>query len=62
MSSNNFTQGHLIKIKLLVANATAVESPGRAERAILGVVLGIFWSIQAVLVVGEPLCGVGTHS
>ena len=62
MSSNNFTKGHLTKIKWLVTDVTAVESPERAERAILGVLLGIFWSIKAVYVVLEPLCGVGTPS
>ena len=60
MSSNNFTKGHFMKIKRLVADVTAVGSPERAERAILGVLLGVFWSIQAVFVVWEPLCGVRT--
>ena len=62
LSSNNFTTGHLIKIKWLVTDVTAVESPERADRAILGELLGAFWSIQAVFVAGEPLCGVGTPS
>ena len=34
-----FTQGRLIKIKWLAADVTAVGSPDRANRAILGVIL-----------------------
>ena len=60
MRSNNFTWDHLMKIKWLVTNVTAVESPERAEHAILGVLLSVFWSIQAAFAAGEPLCGVGT--
>ena len=46
----------------LVADITAVESPGRAECAILGVIFGwaLFWLIQYVFVIREPLCDVGT--
>ena len=51
-----------MKIKWLVTDVTAVESPERAERAILGMLLGVFWSIQAVFVVWEPLYGVGALS
>ena len=51
-----------MKIEWLVTDVTAVESPERAERAILEVLLGVFWLIQAVFVVGEPLCGVGPPS
>ena len=43
-------------------DVTAVGSPDRAERAILGMILGVFWSIQATFVVGEPLCDVGIPS
>ena len=50
-----------MKIKWLVTDVTAVESPERAGRAIFGVLLGVFWSIQAVFVVREPLSGVETH-
>ena len=39
LSSDNFTQGHLMKMKLLVTNVTAIGTPGRAECAILGVIL-----------------------
>ena len=39
LSRSNFTQGRLIKIEWLVPNVTAVGSPDRAERAILGVIL-----------------------
>ena len=38
LSSNYFTYGHLMKIEWLVTNITAVEPPGRAKRAILGVI------------------------
>ena len=38
-NSNNFTEGHLMKIKWLVADITAVGSPNTAEGAILGVIL-----------------------
>ena len=50
-----------MKIEWLVTDVTAVESPGRVEqRAILGMILGYFWPIQAVFVARKPLCGVGT--
>ena len=62
MSSNNFSKGRLMDLKRLIADITAVESPERAERAILGVILGVFWSVQAIFVVRKPLCGVGTPS
>ena len=39
MSSNNSTQGHLVKIEWLVADVTAVGSLDRAERAILGAIV-----------------------
>ena len=42
MSSNNFPKGHIMKIKWLDTDVKAVESPERAERAILGVLLGFF--------------------
>ena len=53
-----------MKIKLLVTNAPAIESPGETERAILGGDCGwaCFWPIQVIFVVLEPLCGVGTPS
>ena len=46
----------------MVANVTPVGSPEKVERAVLGMVLGIFWSIQAVFVIGEPLCDIGSPS
>ena len=55
MSTNRFTLGHLMKIEWLVTNVTAVGSPDRAERAILGMILDIFWPIQATFVAREPL-------
>ena len=53
-----------MKIKWLIADVTAVGSPDIAERAILGQILAgaLFWPIQAVFVVGGPLCDVGTPS
>ena len=39
LGSNNFTQGHLLKIEWLVTDVTAVGSPDRAERSILGMIL-----------------------
>ena len=50
--------GHLMKIEWLIANETAVRSPARAECDIVGVILDVFWPIQAIFVVGEPLCDV----
>ena len=49
-----------MKRKWLVANVTSVGSPARAERHILGTIFGVFWSIQAAFVVGEPICDIGT--
>ena len=51
-----------MKIEWLVANATVVGSLDRAEHDILGMIFDVFWAIQAVLVLGEPLCGVGIPS
>ena len=41
MSLSNFTQGHLLKIKWLVADVTPVGFPDRAGRDILGMTLDI---------------------
>ena len=63
MSSNKFTQGHLVKIEWLVNDLTAVGSPGRTEHAILGMILAKrYLPIQDIFVVAEPLCDVGTSS
>ena len=53
-----------MKTEWLVTDVTAVGFPGRAECALLGGDFGwvLFWPIQAVFVVGEPLCGVRTPS
>ena len=50
-----------MKIEWLVTDALAIGFPGRAERAVLGVVLAgrVFansWPIQVIFVAGEPLC------
>ena len=44
-----------MKTEWLVANVTPVGSAARAEIDILGMILDIFWPIQAVFVVREPL-------
>ena len=63
LSPNNFTQGHLLKIELLVADVTAAGSPDRVECAILAVILAQrFRPIQPVFVIGKPLCDVRTPS
>ena len=51
MSSNNLTPGHLMKIEWLVTNVTAIRSPGRAERAVLGVILAgrVFGQVRTYL-------------
>ena len=51
-----------MKIEWLVADVTAVGSPDRAERAILGVILAgrVFGQSRSFLWSEEPLCGVGT--
>ena len=51
-----------MKIDWLVADSSSVGSPDRAEHDILGVILAIFWPIQATFVVGEPFCDVGISS
>ena len=48
-----------MKVEWLVTNVTAVGSADRAERDILGNILGIFWPIQAAIVVREPLWDLG---
>ena len=50
-----------MKIRWFVTKVTAVGSPDRAERAILGVILAVFfWAIQSNFCGrgGEPLCDV----
>ena len=51
-----------MKIEGLVFDVTGVGSPYRAERAILGMILGVFGSIQATFPVWESRCYVGTRS
>ena len=64
MGPKHFNEGHLMKKEWLVADVTSVGSPDIAERAILWGDFGwaLFWPIQAVFVVGEPLCDIGTPS
>ena len=45
-----------MKIEWLVTDVTSEGSPARAEHAIFGGILGIFWPIQVILVVRKPLC------
>ena len=56
LSPNNFTQGHLMNMELLIADVTFVGSPARAECELLGMILDVFWPVQLAIVVGEPLC------
>ena len=70
-----------MRTEWLAVHVTAFGSPDRAERAVLEILLGVFfvnsgricgrgaqlgwtlfWPIQAVFVVKEPLCDVGTSS
>ena len=53
-----------MKIEWLVTVVTAIGFPGRAERAVLGVILAgrVFLPIQVTFVVGKPLCGAGPPS
>ena len=53
LSSNNFTWGQLLKIKWLVTVVTAIESPDRTERAIFGVILGVFGQFGPLLWLGS---------
>ena len=39
LKADTFTQGHIMKMGLLLTDVTAIASPGRAERAVLGVIL-----------------------
>ena len=41
-----------MKNMCLVDNATTVWSPDLVERAHLGMILGVFWPIQVVFVIG----------
>ena len=47
-----------MKIEWLVTNMTSVKSHASAEYAIFGGILDFLWPIQAVIVIGEPLCDV----
>ena len=38
-----------MKIEWLITGVTSVRSPARAERDILGVILGVLWLVQATL-------------
>ena len=51
-----------MKIEWLIADVTAVGSLDTAERGIFEGDFGwaLFWPIQAIFVVGGPLCGLGT--
>ena len=54
LSSNNYPQGHLMKIEWLVAGVTAVGSLDRTERAIWGVIVTgcIFGQFRSYLWLG----------
>ena len=48
-----------MKIEWLATYVTAVGSHDREERDIFGMMLGVFWPIQATFVIGETFCDVG---
>ena len=54
LSSNTYIEGHFMKIEWFVTNVTAVGSPGRAEHAILGVIL-----VRRFLANSGRICGQG---
>ena len=43
-------------LEWLFADVTPVGSPDRAERAVSGMISGVFWPFQAIFVTGKPLC------
>ena len=51
-----------MKTEWLATDVTSVGSPARAEQAVFGGVLGVFWPIQATFVIRKPLCDVSTKS
>ena len=64
LSADTFTKGHLMKMKLLVTDVTGIGTPGRAERAVLGVILAgdvfgqfrtCLWSLSHVVIYEPPL-------
>ena len=51
-----------MKIEWLIANVTSFGSPDKAEPDIFGMILDIFWKVQAAFVPRETLFDVGTLS
>ena len=51
-----------MKIEGLIADVTSVGSPSRKERDSLGVILDVFWQVQAAFVRGETFCDSGVLS
>ena len=47
-----------MKIEWLVTNVTSEGSLAKAEHAIFGGVLGVFWPIQVIFGVRKPFCDV----
>ena len=47
VTPDNFTQECLMKTEWFVINVTPVGSPDRAKHTILGLILSVFWPIQA---------------
>ena len=45
-----------MKIEWLIADATAVGSPARAESELSWMTLDVLWPIQSAIEVGEPPC------
>ena len=51
-----------MKTDWLDTNVTTIGSHDRVERDILGMILDVFWPIQATFAARVPLCDVGTPS
>ena len=51
-----------MKTERLATVVTAVGLHDREERDIFGILLGVFWPIQATFVIRESLCDVGIPS
>ena len=58
-----------MKPEQFISNEISVKSPDRAERAILVVILGVYWPVHGIFsqftpffVLEEPLCDTGTPS
>ena len=62
LSPKNLAYDRFMKSEWLITNVIAIKSPTRAESELFWVILGIFRSIQAAIMVGETLCDQETLS